>query len=87
MQEDHFYLIEAIAGLRRKTPNLISHLGGFDGTEVFELVGLYLININVAEISEESISLYGDYDLSCSHYLFGLEKEKVKKRLCKVSGP
>ena len=51
----------------------------FDGAEVCELVGLYLLNILKSEFCGKNIGLYKDDSLSCFENKSGPVLEKVKK--------
>ena len=59
-------------------------MGSFDGAEVCELVGLYLLDILREEFGDNRIGLYRDDGLSCFQNLSGPESEKIKKKLCKI---
>ena len=59
-------------------------MGSFDGAEVCELVGLYLLDILSEEFGDNRIGLYRDDGLSCFQNLSGPESEKIKKKLCKI---
>ena len=59
-------------------------MGSFDGAEVCELVGLYLLDILRQEFGENKIDLYRDDGLSCFQDLSGPESKKIKKKLCKI---
>ena len=53
-------------------------IGSFNGAEVCELVGLYLLNILKKESCGKNIGLYRDDSLSCFEYKSGLELKKKK---------
>ena len=59
-------------------------MGSFDGAEVCELVGLYLLDILRQEFGENKIGLYRDDRLSCFQDLSGPESKKIKKKLSKI---
>ena len=40
-------------------------MGIYDGVEMFELVGLYLLNLITNEFGKSNIGLYRDEGLSC----------------------
>ena len=45
---------------------------------------LYILDIITKEFGHDKIGLYRDDGLGCFQNLFGLESEKVKKKLCKI---
>ena len=59
-------------------------MGSFDGAEVSELFGLYLLNILKSEFGRKNIGLYRDDGLSCFENKSGPELEKSKKKICKI---
>ena len=59
-------------------------MGSYDGAEVYELVGLYILDILIKEFGHDNIGLYRHDGLGCFQNLSGPESEKVKKRLCKI---
>ena len=59
-------------------------MGSFDGAEVCELVGLYLLNILKSEFGGKSIGLYRDDGLSCFENKSGPDLGKTKKNICKI---
>ena len=58
-------------------------MGSFDGAEVCELVGLYLLKILKSEFGEKNIGLYRDDGLSCFENKSGPELEKIKAKIFK----
>ena len=59
-------------------------MGSYDGAEVCELVGHYILDILTKEFGHNMIGVYRDDELSCFQNLSGPESEKVKKKLCKI---
>ena len=59
-------------------------MGSYDGAEVCELVGLYLLNLLTNEFGKNNIGLYRDDDLSCFQNISGPDSEKIKKKMCKI---
>ena len=55
-------------------------MGSYDGAEVYELVGLYILDILIKEFGHDNIGLYRHDGLGCFQNLSGPESEKVKKR-------
>ena len=54
-------------------------MGSYDGAEVCELVGLYLLNLLTNEFGKNNIGLYRDHGLSCFQNISGLDSEKICK--------
>ena len=59
-------------------------MGSFDGSEVCELVGLYLLDILGKEFGDNKIGLFRDDGLSCFQNLSGPESENIKRKRCKI---
>ena len=59
-------------------------MGAFDGAEVCELIGLFIINTINESIKFESIGLYRDDGLAVLKLASGSESERMRKRLIKT---
>ena len=59
-------------------------MGAFDGAEVCELIGLYIISTINESIKYESIGLYKDDGLAVFKSATGSESERMRKRLIKT---
>ena len=59
-------------------------MGSFDGSEVCELVGLYLLDILGKEFGDNKIGLFRDDGLSCFQNLSGPESENIKRKRRKI---
>ena len=59
-------------------------MGSYDGIEVCELVGLYVLDILTKRFSHNKIGSHRDDGLVCFQNLSGPESEKVKKKLCNI---
>ena len=59
-------------------------MGAFDGAEVCELIGLYIISTIKESIKFESIGLYRDDGLAVLKSATGSESERMRKRLIKT---
>ena len=57
-------------------------MGSFDGAEVCELVGLYVLNSLVKRFEKENIGLYRDDGLALIKGTSGRVADKVRKDLC-----
>ena len=65
-----------------ENPHCDIAMGSCDGAEVYELVGLYILDILTKEFGHDKVSLWGDDWLGCFWNL--PESGKVKKKLCKI---
>lgn len=59
-------------------------MGSFDGAEVCELVGLYILNILSNEYGKEHIGLYRDDGLAVFKNISGSEAERIRKNIIKT---
>ena len=59
-------------------------MGSYDGAELCELVGLYLLDLLTKEFSKQNIGLYRDDGLSCFENMSRPNPEKIKKKLFKI---
>ena len=59
-------------------------MGSYDGDEVFELVGLYLLNLSTNEFGKNNSSLYRDDSLSCFQNISGPDSKRIKKKMLKI---
>ena len=59
-------------------------MGSYDGAEVCELVGFYLLNLLTNEFRKDNIGLYRDGGLSFFQNISGLDSAKIKKKICKI---
>ena len=55
-------------------------MGSYDGAELCELTGLYILNVLSRKFGKEKIGLYRYDGLSCFQNMTGPEAERVKKR-------
>ena len=69
--------------VKKDNPKFEVTMGSFDGAEVCELVGLYLLNILKTEFVGKNMRLYREDGLSCFENESGLELGKIKK-ICKM---
>ena len=68
--------------VKKDNPDFDVTMGSYDGAEVSELVGLYLLNLLTNEFGKHNIGLYRDDDLSCFQNISGPNSEKIKKKVC-----
>ena len=59
-------------------------MGSFDGTELCELVGLYILHILAGKYGEHSIGLYCDDRLVCFGYTSGPLADRITKDFTKI---
>ena len=59
-------------------------MGSYDGAELCELVGLYLLDILTKKFGKQNIGLYRYDGLSCFENISGPDSEKIKKKLFKI---
>ena len=59
-------------------------MGSFDGAEICELVGLYLLHLLKKEYGSSSIGLYRDDELACYKKTSGPLLERMRKRITKL---
>ena len=59
-------------------------MGSYDGAEICELVGLFLLNNLVGDLGRNNVGLYRDDGLCCFQNLSGPQLEKSKKKICKI---
>ena len=70
--------------VKKDNPDFDVTMGSYDGAEVCELIGLYILDIFTKEFGHDKIGLYRDDGLSCFQNLSDAKSEKVKKKLCKI---
>ena len=70
--------------VKKDNPDFDVTMGRIDGAKVWELVGLYLLNILKSEFGGKNIRLYRDNGLNCFENKSGPELEKTKKKMCKI---
>ena len=59
-------------------------MGSYDGAEVCQLVGLYLLNLLTIEFGKYNIGLYRNDGLSCFWNVSGPDSEKIKEKTGKI---
>ena len=84
MPTNYFYLTKPVFGLKKDNSGFDVAMGSYDGADVCELVGLYLLNLLTNEFGKHNISLYRDDGISCFQNISGPDSEKIKKRMCKI---
>ena len=56
-------------------------MGAYDGTEVFELIGMFMLSLLCKHINKNHIGLYRDDGLAILKNTSGPEAEKLNKKL------
>ena len=70
--------------IKKDNPEFDVTMGSYDGAELCELVGLYLLDLLTKEFGKQNIGLYRDDGLSCFENISGPDSEKIKKKLFKI---
>ena len=65
-------------------PNFDVTLGCFDGAELCELVGLYILHILGEKYGKHRIRLYHDAGLACFGYISGPQADRIRKHFIKI---
>ena len=64
--------------VRKQEENIDVTMGAYDGAEVCEIVGIYLLSLLGEKYNNKEIGLYRDDGLSVSKNINGPEAEKIK---------
>ena len=70
--------------VKKDNPEFDVTMGSYDGAEICELVGLYLLEELTNIISKESVGLYRDDGLAILPNTSGPETERLKKKIRKL---
>ena len=70
--------------VKKDNPKFDVTMGSYDGAELCELVGLYLLDLLTEEFRKQNIGLYRDDGLSCFENISVPDSEKMKKKLFKI---
>ena len=78
-------LLFDISNTRIKKQSLFDvSIGAYDGAEVCELVGTYVLNVLSKKYNKNNIGLYWDDGLAVLKNRSGLQSEQVKKNIQKI---
>ena len=69
--------------VNKDNPDFDVTMGSYDGAEVCELLGVYILDILKKELGHDKTGLFRDDILGCFQSLSGPVSQKVKKKLCK----
>ena len=72
------------AWVKKENPNVDVTMGSYDGVELCELTGLYILNALSSKFGKEKIGLYRDDGLRCFQNMAGPQAERVKKKICEI---
>ena len=86
MRENHFFSITENRGLKTITPIclMLPCMGSYDGAEICELVGLFILNHLGKTFGKENIGLYRDDGLAIIKNRSAPLADKTRKELHKV---
>ena len=70
--------------VKKENANFDVTMGSYDGAELCELTGLYILSVLSSEFGKEKIGLYRDDGLSCFQNMTGPQAERVKKKICEI---
>ena len=81
------YLFDDSGAWVKKDGNLLFDvtMGSFDGTEVCELVGLYLLNKIKPLLGSNNVGLYRDDGLAIVHEANGSTVDRLRKNIIRIS--
>ena len=60
-----------MSGLKKENSNFDVTMGSYNGTELCDLTGLYMLDVLSNEFGKERIGLYRDDGLSCFQNMTG----------------
>ena len=70
--------------VKKENANFDVTMENYDGAELCELTGLYILNVLSSEFGKGKIGLYRDDGLSCFQNMTGPQAERVKKKICEI---
>ena len=81
---NRYFLIKNKRGWKKGSGLFDVSMGAYDGAEVCEFIGIFLLNLLGRRYDTKNIGLYRDDGLSIFKNCSGPEMEKIKKHLQKV---
>ena len=69
---------------REGDPDFDVAMGSFDGAEICELVGVYILNLLGEKYGKDRVGLYRDDGLACFENVSGPQAEKIRKDVIKI---
>ena len=70
--------------VKNDNPEFDVTMGSYDGAELCELVGLYLLDLLAKEFDKKYFSLYRDDGLGCFKNISSPDSERIRKKIIKV---
>ena len=70
--------------IKKQSNNFIVAMGSYDGTEVCELIGIFMLSLISNIYNRKNLGLYRDDRLAASKYTSGPQSEKIKKTFQKM---
>ena len=70
--------------IKKDNPEFDVTMGSYDGAELCELVGLYLLDLLAKEFDKKYFGLYRDDGLGCFENISGPDSERIKKNIIKI---
>ena len=70
--------------VKKNNHNFDITIGSYDGAELCERTGLYILSIMDSQFGKEKIGLYQDDGLGCFQNTSGPQLERIKKKTCKI---
>ena len=70
--------------VKKDIPEFDVTMGSYDGAELCELVGLYLLDLLAKEFDKKYFGLYRDDGLGCFGNISGPYSERIKKKIIKI---
>ena len=70
--------------VKKDNPEFDVTMGSYDGAELCELVGLYLLDLLAKEFDKKYFGLYRDDGLGCFENISGPDSERIKKKIIKI---
>ena len=70
--------------VKKDNPEFDVTMGSYDGAELCELVGLYLLDLLAKEFDKKYFGLYRDDGLGCFENISGPDSERIKKKIIQV---
>ena len=70
--------------VKKQNSNFDVTMGSYDGAELCELTGLYILHLLGNELGKENLGLYRDDGLACFKKSSGPESKRIKKKICSI---
>ena len=70
--------------VKQDNPEFDVTMGSYDGAELCELVGLYVLDLLAKEFDKKYFGLYRDDRLGCFENTSGPDSERIKKKIIEI---